>query len=638
MKGSSLRFSWRRTGTSWFLSGLLLVVLASMADVRQSDAMPAQRPTTSNAGSETPQRSAKQRSGSRSLTGRVVEEGGQPIAEASVYATPAGAVSLSSAVATVKARTGLTDETGKFALDDIAPGAYVLTAFAPGFVSVVGSPGQPAYYRPGESATLQMVKGGVITGVVTASNGEAIAGIRVRAVLVKEPGGEPARSRNLNPLQLLQDWKTDDRGVYRIFGLEPGSYLVSVGGRGLLNLSAISLEGYDDDAPTFYPSATRDTAVEVKVRGGEEASGIDIRFREGRGHTISGTVTGKVTSTGYSALVVSLTHAAAGGMYAFAPSLFNNSDRSFAFDGVPDGEYELVAMVGYQSNDMMTSRPRRVEVKGADATGVELELGPVGSISGRLFVEKGQGADPKACPPRSNALIGETVIVARLDGKSKEPVKLSMSISSSPFSETLDGVPDEKGEFKIRPLEAGRYRLLADLPGENSFVRAITLPPPTQAGRPVDAARNGIGLKPSERLAGVVVTLAEGAAGVGGRVVPSRQGTSLPSNLRVHLLPAEKESDDEVLRFFETPIDRDGAFSLKHIPPGRYFLLAKEEPESESNGQDSQPAAWRGSTRRAKLRREAEAFNVPIELSQCQRVASQVLRYTPPQAATPPPQ
>ncbi|HEV8484495.1 MAG TPA: hypothetical protein VGV87_13210, partial [Blastocatellia bacterium] len=544
---------------------------------------------------------------------------------------------LSSAVATVKVRTGLTDETGRFALDDIAAGAYNLTAFAPGFVSAVGSPGQPVYYRPGDSVTLQMVKGGVITGVVTASNGEAIAGIRVRALLVKEPNGGVARTRSLNPLQLLQDWKTDDRGVYRIFGLEPGSYLVSVGGKGLLNLSAISLEGYDNDAPTFYPSATRDTAVEVKVRGGEEAGGIDIRFREGRGHAISGAVSGKVTLTAYSALVVTLTHAATGGIYAFAPSLFSDSERTFAFDGVPDGEYDLVASVGYQSNDMMASRPRRVEVKGADVTGVELELGPVGSISGHLVLEKAQGADPKTCPLRSNSLTGETVIVARQDGKSKEPAKVSMSIASSPFSQTPDGVPDEKGEFKIQPLETGRYRLLADLPGENSFVRAITRPAPTQAGKPVDAARNGIDLKRSERLAGVILTVAEGAAGVGGRVVHSRQGASLPSNLRVHLVPAEKETDDEVLRFFEAPIDKDGAFSFKHVAPGRYFLLTKEEPEDESTVTEHQPAAWRGTTRRAKLRREAEAFNVPIQLSQCQRVTDQVLRYSPPQSTISPP-
>ena len=391
--------------------------------------------------------------------------------------------------------------------------------------------------------------------------------------------------------------------MYRIFGLLPGSYLVSVGGRGLLNLSTISVEGYDNDAPTFYPSATRDSAVEVKVRGGEEAGGIDIRYREGRGHAVSGAVSGKVTLTAYSALVVTLTQSSTGGVYALSVALFSDTQRSFEFGGVPDGEYDLVAMLGLQRDDIMQSRPRRVEVKGADVTGLDLELGPLGSISGHLLVEKAVGADAKACQPRSNVPMGETVIVAKLDGKGKAPPPpaISLMLGSSP-SQVLDGIPDDKGEFKIRPMDAGRYRLLADLPGENSFVRAISLPAPTQAGKPVDAARNGIDLKPGERLAGVTVTVAEGAAGIGGRVTPAKAGGNLPSSLRVHMVPAEKETDDEVLRFFETPIDKDGAFSFKHVAPGRYFLLARDEPDGETSPADAQPAAWRGTTRRAKLR------------------------------------
>ena len=636
MKALLPRFSQRQPETRLLLLGLVMV-LASPANARQSVSGLLPRHLISSPASETHQASAKQRGGARSLTGRVVDEGGGPIADASVFASPAGVSSLSSGVAMVKVRTGLTDETGRFTLDDVAPGSYTLMGFAPGFV-FADSPGQPAYYRPGDSATLQMIKGGVITGVVTASNGEAVAGIRVRAALVKEADGAPARTRSLNPMRLLQDWKTDDRGVYRIFGLEPGSYLVSAGGRGLLNLSALTVEGYDNDAPTFYPSSTRDTAVEVKVRGGDEASGIDIRFREGRGHAISGAVSGKITQTDYSAFLVTLTHASTGGMIAFAPSLYSESERTFSFNGVADGEYDLVATFGYQSNEMMTSRPRRVQVKGADVTGVELELVPVASISGRLVVEKAQIAEPKSCPPGSNVLIGETVIVARPDWRGKDRAQVPEAIPTSFSSEALDGVPDEKGEFKIRPLDAGRYRLDVDVPGETSFIRAITLPPASPEGRPVDAARNGIDLKASERLAGVTITVAQGAAGIAGRVVPAKTGAGLPSSLVVRLVPAEKETVDEVLRFFEVPIDRDGAFSFKHVAPGRYFLLAQEEPESESNQRDHQPAAWRGSTRRAKLQREAEAFNVPIQLSQCQRVTSQVLRYTPPQPAPTRPQ
>ena len=623
----------RAATTRLIFCGLLIVGLTSTTSAQQSGITTAQPPTSAGIQSS-PARQRNSSDRKRSLTGRVVEEGGQPIAEASVLATPVGAMGNSSTLAALRVRSGTTDESGRFVLDDLGSGAYTVTSFVPGFVPGLAPPGPPAYYRPGDSVTIQMVKGGVVTGTVTSSGGEPIAGIRVRATLTRDANGEPARIKSLSPLEFLQDWKTDDRGVYRIFGLEPGSYLVSTGGRGVLSLSMIVMEGYDNDASTYYPSATRDTALEVKVRAGEEVSSIDIRFREGRGHAISGAVSGKVATTTKAALVVTLTHASTGGVCAVSFAEFTESDRTFLLDSVPDGEYDLMAMVGYQSDEMMQSRPRRVVVKGMDVTGLDLALGSFGSISGRLVLEKALEADPKACPPRSPTLIGETVIVAKPDGRGKEPSPPGLSFSI--FSPAMDGMPDDKGEFRIRPLDVGRYRFLADLPGENSFVRAIKLPPSTAAGKPIDGARNGVDLKPGERLTGMTITVAEGAAGIAGRVVPVKAGESVPSDLRVQMVPAEKETDDEVLRFFETPIDKDGAFAFKHVAPGRYFLMATAEPSGEKRPANAQPEAWRGTTRRAKLRRDAEAFNVPVQLSQCQRVTDQVLRYSPPQSTAAP--
>jgi hypothetical protein len=100
---------------------------------------------------------------------------------------------------------------------------------------------------------------------------------------------------------------------------------------------------------------------------------------------------------------------------------------------------------------------------------------------------------------------------------------------------------------------------------------------------------------------------------------------SLPAKLRVHIVPAEKESADDVLRFFETVVGKEGEFSVRHIPPGRYFLLPAEVLYDESAEHQS-AVAWEAAGR-AKLRREAEAHNVVIELSKCQRVNDYALRY-----------
>ena len=66
---------------------------------------------------------------------------------------------------------------------------------------------------------------------------------------------------------------TDDRGIYRAYGLQPGVYIVSIDSGDGLQPSA-----------RHYPSATRDTATEINVRSGEEVSGVDIPSRRPRTH------------------------------------------------------------------------------------------------------------------------------------------------------------------------------------------------------------------------------------------------------------------------------------------------------------------------------------------------------------------
>src|SRR5207249_5960500 len=78
---------------------------------------------------------------------------------------------------------------------------------------------------------------------------------------------------------------TDDRGVYRIYGLAMGTYVVAAGGG---YNSPYNVNAYGTDAPTYAPSSTRDTATEISVRHGEETANVDIRYRDETGHAVSG--------------------------------------------------------------------------------------------------------------------------------------------------------------------------------------------------------------------------------------------------------------------------------------------------------------------------------------------------------------
>jgi hypothetical protein len=57
--------------------------------------------------------------------------------------------------------------------------------------------------------------------------------------------------------------------------------------------------------------------------------------------------------------------------------------------------------------------------------------------------------------------------------------------------------------------------------------------------------------------------------------VTLQKGERLPARLRFYLVPAEKESSEDVLRFFEVAVQRDGTFSISNITPGGYLAVTR---------------------------------------------------------------
>ena len=192
----------------------------------------------------------------------------------------------------------------------------------------------------------------------------------------------------------------------------------------------------------------------------------------------------------------------------------------------------------------------------------------------------------------------------------------------SPYWPPPAGDVAENGTFSIRGLKAGRYRLEPLLPGADWYVKEMRLSVATVAAS--DLARNGVTLKSGERRDGALITLGAGAASLKGKVVAGGDAR-LPARIRAHLAPAEPEAKDEALRFVEARVESDGAFSFSNVAPGKYWLLARPTPEEPSD-KPIRPSVW-DTTERAKLRREAEAANIPIELKPCQRLSDYTLHY-----------
>jgi hypothetical protein len=417
---------------------------------------------------------------------------------------------------------------------------------------------------------------------------------------------------------------TDDRGIYRIYGLQPGAYMIVVGGGNPYYFGMANL--YDVDSPTYYPSSTRDTAVEVSVRAGEEATGVDIRYRGERGHTISGQVSGLVNPTGRFGIGVILMRAGTGVFEAQTFVSDVGGKRAFSLNGVPDGDYELITQGYFDKGDSMASPPRRVTVRGADVTGVQLQLAPLASIAGRITLEPLQ-KDEECAKTNAQVAMLQTLVTARREDQDKE------RLQAAPFSSS-GNVASEQGEFLIRNLSGGLFRLTVRPPGEDWYVRSVSLPltarPPTAQAKPSEAkatpaAPGTVATKMGERTSGININLAQGAATLRGRVVSQAEGAAIPANLRAHLVPAERERADDILRYAETSLNADGSFTFTNLAPGRYWVTLRPAPQSDFL-QPPRMLAWDEEGRKA-LRREAEAANNAVELKLCQQLKDYSLSY-----------
>jgi Carboxypeptidase regulatory-like domain len=535
-----------------------------------------------------------------SITGSVVNESGQPLAGVRI-----GIREVSGGSA---GRSSLTDAEGNFHIDGLGPALYFVTAYYPAYVTRPTDAVWPFnYYRIGDSVRLELMRGGVITGTVLNATGEPVIGVRVRALMVRTAKGETPRSGTT----AFQERATDDRGVYRLFGLPAGTYLVSAGGA--TSSQTFNLNPYDFDIPTYSPSSTRDSAAEVSLRTGEEVN-ADIRYRGEAGHTISGSMKVAGPTNGS----ISLT--TAGGTITMATAFQMPMARGFEFPGIADGEYEIIATELKQpapqsagtSPDMFMSEPKRVVVKGADVTGLELVPQPLGRISGRIALEPAKVA---ACEGKRRPLFTEMLVALQ------RPERENTEKEYQPFVRLLPSPasPDANGAFMLRNLTPGRYLFDTRFYARYWYLSSISI----AATPKIDPAANWTTLKFGSQITNVTITLAEGAASIRGRLKPA-DNAELPSGLGVYLVPAEREKTADVLRYFMTTVKADGTFAVNNLPPGRYLVLVQPlDVDANTLAKLRLPESGEA---RTKLRRAAEFQKTNLELKPCQNLTDYELK------------
>jgi protocatechuate 3,4-dioxygenase beta subunit len=449
-----------------------------------------------------------------------------------------------------RAARATTDSEGRYRLFGLAAGTYQVAALAAALVSPLEANNNYSYGKTVllstaeavEDVDLKLLRGGVVTGRITDEDGRPVIEERVNLDPVADQTGRPPAQ--MSPYLNLQMYQTDDRGVYRIYGLPAGRYKVSVGSAtgGFLRNGARG-----SFAQTFYGD-TNDAAKATIVELGEgsEAASIDIRLGR-RGATFS--IAGRVVNSenGEPLAGVRPTYGRISrtdpNSSAFIGGLPTNSRGEFRFEGLEPGHYTIYVSSRYEAGDFY-SEPLVFDVVDHDVTNLELKALRGFSISGVVVPETGSG---------KLSLLGGWRITAGVRTNSNPP--------TNSFGVALI---EADGSFRINGLSPGRVSLYL-YSQDNPNSRRISV---TRIERDGVDQTPGFDLPAGQSISNLRVVVSSGTGVIRGTV--RFENGSPPPNVQMHV---GIRRDGE-----ERPLDRGaitdtrGRFLITGLAAGNYEI------------------------------------------------------------------
>ena len=507
----------------------------------------------------------------------------------------------------------MTDEQGRFAYTSLPAGRYTLSASKLGHVNVSygqrqpGRPGTPIQLSDGQKfeARLVLPRGGVLTGTVLDEHGEPTPGTQVRVMRYVMQNG--ART-----LQGASTDSTDDRGVFRVYGLQPGEYAICATPRAAspaagadmvqreveaLRQRAAALSGTDAAqaqqmlqramamqaevpdaseqqsgyAPVCYPGTTAvANAATVTLGVGEEKSGIDFPLQLVPIGSVEGLV---VNSAGPapSNLQVRLIPTGASIPGVGTLTARPGADGRFRIGNVAPGLYTLVARatagparpVAIAADQPSPPRvePARlwaaadVSVDGRDVANVVLSLQPGMTVSGHIAFDGSQAPPSDLTRMRVSLAPSDT-------GAARE------------MASGAAGRVEASGRFTIPNVVPGRYRLTASGGGAGWVTESATVAGQDTLDFPVE-------VKPNQHVSGAVITLTDRQTELSGLLSDGRGQPATDYTLIV--FPADQRFWVAGTRRIQTARPAtDGRFILRNLPAGDYRIATVVDPEPGS--------------------------------------------------------
>jgi protocatechuate 3,4-dioxygenase beta subunit len=250
-----------------------------------------------------------------------------------------------------------TDSDGRFLLQDLVPGRYRFAANRAGFVTQFyrakgTDEGAVLSLRPGERVSdvlFRMMVSAVVTGRVTNEDGEPMVSAQVVALQrpsdeeLEDEGRSASRKWRLQPASSAQ---TDDRGQYRIFGLNPGEYYLKAVDSSEPDPNTLVHEASwirdllgSEYAPAYYPGVAQASQAQVvSVKAGDEVQ-ADIFMQRAKTVEIAGHVIGRDGPAKNTWVNLKL----AADDFGIDRQTTTDEKGSFELKGVPPGSYVIFA-------------------------------------------------------------------------------------------------------------------------------------------------------------------------------------------------------------------------------------------------------------------------------------------------------
>jgi uncharacterized protein (DUF2141 family) len=477
--------------------------------------------------------------------------------------------------------TAITDDRGRFTCARLPAGRYTVNVARDGWVArAYGAkrplrPGTPVPIATGQQAEIvvRLTKGAVVTGTLIDESGQPAVGASVVA----------QRSAIENGERRLIDFGTpaisDDRGVYRIYGLPPGDYFVRAApsSASLLRQDVLATTDLDVHhartsaagapappdrrvtfAATYFPGTPLLLqAVAIQLRPGEERSEVDFALQLVATARVDGFITmpdASPASTAQVILVPSGQTRLADAPLEGLKTTRAGSDGAFAFAGVAPGTYTVLARA---TTPAVVWASSEIAVDGDRVTGLSLTLQPGLIIAGQLRID-GSGA----APPFDMT----TIRIAA------EPVQTAGDVGLAPSPAAVD----RDGRFVVTGVTPGRYRLTAAIPAP-ARLRGWTLRSAVVNG--IDTLDVPLAIAPGASVTTAVLTLTDLTAQISGALQDS--GGRAVTDYTVVLFPSDPALWlPRARRIQASRAAADGAFTFRALPAGHYLLTAVDDVET----------------------------------------------------------